>query len=87
MSEIVAEVRIEFHIPPYFEDSALMRYATEGEDYLLRLNPGRSIDADNIYRMLLKNYIYYAYHGKVNEYKINYAESILNWQLTTEVTV
>lgn len=83
--ELIKEVRTEFQIPPYFKDTGLKNYALEGEAYLMSRNPGRDIKMDKTYRMLLKNYIYYAYHHRVNEWKQNYATVILEWQLGSEV--
>lgn len=85
IERIIEEVRTEFQIPPYFEDDALKNYIKEGEATLLGLNPGRDVETDELYRMLLKNYAYYAFHHKVNEWKVNYAELVLQWQLSTEV--
>lgn len=85
MEVLVQEVRWEFQIPPYFPDEALERYLKEGKARLDSLNPGRDIETDLTFRMLLKNYAYYAYHHKVNEWEQNYANLILNWQLGSEV--
>lgn len=85
LNKIVEEVRRDFQIPPYFKDEGLKSYAKEGEAYLLGLNPGSDIESDMTYRMLLKNYVYYAYHHKVNEWKNNYSEMILEWRLGNEV--
>lgn len=85
MDILVSEVREEFQIPPYFPDTALERYLKEGKERLDRLNPGRDIETDNTFRMLLKNYVYYAYHHKINEWEQNYASLILSWQLGSEV--
>ena len=82
---IVKEVRGEFQIPPYFSDEALKNYVAEGYERLLGLNPGRDLKNDKTFRMLLKNYIYYAYHHKVNEWEQNYANLILSWQMSSEV--
>lgn len=82
---LVEEVREEFQIPPYFEDEYLKHYLNEGIDWLTNLNPGRDIDTDLTYRSLLKNYVYYAYHHRLNEYVTNYASTILGWQMGTEV--
>lgn len=85
MEELLKEVRREFQIPPYFPDEAVMKYLEEGNERLEGLNPGRNIDNDITFRMLLKNYVYYAYNHKVNEWEVNYANTILNWQLGREV--
>lgn len=87
MEKLLAEVRREFQIPPYFPDDALENYIREGKTRLEGLNPGRDIEKDSTFRMLLKNYVYYAYHHKINEWEINYASLILNWQLGSEVDV
>ena len=86
LNKIVAEVRQEYQIPPYFHEKGLKNFALEGEGILSNLNPGRDIEKDITYRMLLKNYIYYAYYHRTNEWKQNYATMILEWQLGSEVT-
>ena len=85
MEILVTEIRREFQIPPYFPDDVLERYIDEGKTRLDGLNPGRDFEKDLTYRMLLKNYVYYAYHHKVNEWEQNYANVILSWQLGSEV--
>lgn len=81
--KIVDEVRRDYQIPPYFKDEGLKNYALEGEGVLLRLNPGRDIETDQTYRMLLKNYMNYAYHHVVNEWRQNYATMILEFLVQT----
>lgn len=85
MEKLIEEVRQEFQIPPYFPDTGIESYIKEGIDWLDRLNPGRDYDNDRTYRSLLKNYAYYAYHHKVNEWESNYATLILGWQMGSEV--
>lgn len=85
LTRIVSEVRLEFQIPPYFGDEGLKNYAKEGMRYLLGRNPLGDIDKDETFQMLLKNYIYYAYFHRVNEWKDNYASMILEWVLCAEV--
>ena len=85
MEKLVSEVRREFQIPPYFPDDALQNYLREGKERLDKLNPGRDIEKDHTFRMLLKYYAYYAYNHKVNEWEQNYANTILSWQLGSEV--
>lgn len=80
MDELIYEVREEFQIPPYFPDSGLLNYLNEGKARLEFLNPLVKED-DETYRMLLKNYIYYAYHHKVHEFEDNYGSLILTWQM------
>lgn len=83
--KIADEVREEFQIPPYFDDIALMNYIREGVDWLKRLNPAFDTEKDSRCRGLLKNYVYYAYHHKTNEFFDNYSGVILQWQLESEV--
>lgn len=85
MDKLVAEVRREYQIPPYFPDSGIGQYLKEGKARLDELNPGRDMEKDMIFRMLLKSYAYYAYHHKVDEWEKNYASLILSWQLGSEV--
>lgn len=85
LCKLINEVRHDYQIPPYFGDEGLKNYALEGEMILINLNPGRDIEKDHVYRMLLKNYINYAYHKITNEWKTNYATMILEWQLGSEV--
>lgn len=80
MDELIYEAREEFQIPPYFPDSGLLNYLNEGKVRLEFLNPLAKED-DKTYRMLLKNYIYYAYHHKVHEFEDNYGSLILTWQM------
>ncbi len=85
MKQLIEEVRQEFQIPPYFPDEGIENYIKEGIDWLDRLNPGRDYDNDLTYRSLLKNYAYYAYHHKTNEWAKNYETLILGWQIGSEV--
>lgn len=87
LKKIVEEVRREFQIPPYFKDEGLTNYVLEGEAELLSLVPDADIEEDKTYRMLLKNYVNYAYYHKVNEWHNNYSIMILGWQLRREVVV
>lgn len=82
---LVQEMRDEFQIPPYYNDMQLTNLAKEGEMVVGGLNPGQSISEDLTYRMLIKNYMYYAYHHRVSEFMDNYARVILTWQMETEV--
>jgi len=82
---LVSEIRRDFQIPPYFKDEGLKNYIEEGEAELLPLVPDADIETDKKYRMLLKNYVNYAYYHKVHEWRENYSGMILEWQLNQEV--
>lgn len=83
--KLVEEIRREFQIPPFFPRESLVNYIKEGKAWFEYLRPGCIVDEDMVYRSLLKNYVYYAYHHKINEFRINYASLILGWQLGEEV--
>lgn len=85
LEALIGEIRTEFQIPPFFKDEGLKNYAREGEATLLPLVPKADIETDKTYRMLLKNYVNYAYYHKVHEWRENYAGLILDWQLNQEV--
>lgn len=85
LGTLISEMREEFHIPPYYDDDQLANLAKEGECMVGGLNPGCDITKDLTYRMLLKNYMYYAYHHRVSEFMDNYSSVILTWQMETEV--
>ena len=86
IATLVDEVLKEFLITPYYDDDQLINLIKEGEYTVGRLNPGCSITTDLTYRMLLKNYEYYANHHRVSEFMNNYSSVILTWQMETEVS-
>lgn len=85
MDQLIDEIREEFQIPPYFPDESLANYIIEGEAYLGTLNPVVKLEEDMMFRSLLKNYVYYAYNHRINEFDQNYRSLILSWQLGSEV--
>lgn len=85
MEQLIAEIRLEFHIPPYFKNEGIQKFILEGKARLDFLNPGRDYEKDLIYRHLLKNYVYYAYHHITHEWERNYADMIRSWMLGCEV--
>lgn len=86
MVKLCNEVREDFQIPPYASDDTIRRYIEEGKAYFEQLVPGCDFEKDSVYRSLLKNYTYYAYHHCVNDFLENYKNAILTWQLHVEVT-
>ena len=82
--EIIYEIRKEFQIPPFFNDEQLMNYVREGKARLDSLNPGRDPDTDLTFRSLLKNYVYYAYQHRIDDWERNYQSLILSWQMGSE---
>ena len=82
--EIIYEIRKEFQIPPFFNDEQLINYVKEGKARLDALNPGRDPDTDLTFRSLLKNYVYYAYQHRIDDWERNYQSLILSWQMGSE---
>ena len=85
MEQLIYEIREEFQIPPYFPDASIANYIIEGQTYLGGLNPVSNLEEDTTFSMLLKNYVNYAYHHKINEFEQNYKTLILSWQLGSEI--
>ena len=81
MQELIANIREEFQIPPFFPDEGLIRYAEEGKARLISLNPVADLNTDPTFKMLLKNYVNYAYHHQVDLWEKNYNSVILSWML------
>lgn len=86
ITNLINEVREDFQIPPYASDDSIRRNIEEGKAYFEQLVPGCDLAKDNVYRSLLKNYAYYAYHHCANDFLENYKNAILTWQLHVEVT-
>lgn len=80
--KLLKEIREEYQIPPYFSDEALISYTKMAEHYLKSLVFEIDFDTDYTARMLLKNYVFYAYHKKPDDFKINFNGDIVGWQMT-----
>lgn len=85
MDKIIEDFKEEFQIPPYFPDMNLINYYQEGCIQLSGLNPYADFENDAMAQMLLKNYMYYAYNHRVDEFVKNYEQLILQWQMCQEV--
>lgn len=83
--DLIEEIRRDYHIPPFFPDEGIEGFIHDGIYRLSNLNPGRNLEKDRNYRMLLKTYVYYAYHGKLDSWRENYATDILEWQLGSDI--
>ena len=83
LEKLATEVRAEFQIPPYFPDSSLKAMIRESEMWLNMINPGCDPDADSVCRELLKNRVYYAFNHALNDFYVNYKDSIVSWQAET----
>ncbi len=83
MNENLAkEIRDEFQIPPFFSDESLKSYIKEGVFEFNNLVINTDFDIDLIARSLLKNYCFYAFNKKLDEFWENYNSSILRWQFS-----
>ncbi len=85
MENLIDEIRSDFQIPPYFPDQSLENFTKEGMTYLDGLSSDADFVEDVTARSLLKNYVYYAYNHKINEYMENYKNVIISWQMGREV--
>ena len=70
IKEILQEIKDEQQIPSFFNDQSLINYIKEAE-YSINQNSGNSIDYDKDLeaRSLLKNYVLYANHKRLAEFK------------------
>lgn len=82
--DLIQEIREEYQIPPYFPYEAIRNYVKEGEAYLMGQNPVAKIETDETYKSLLKNYVYYAYHHRIDDFVRNYAPLIMTWKMGCE---
>lgn len=82
LEQLIDEMRDGFQIPHFYKDSSLKMDFNEADGYFYSLYPDVDYDTDLIVRGLLKNYVLYAYYKRIDEFKINYASSILEWQFS-----
>lgn len=75
------QMREDFQIPPFILDATIKRYLVEGYTRLAMLKPGCDISGDEIFKFLLKNYVFYAYNHRVDDFMANYEREILSWQM------
>ena len=85
--ELIQEFIPEFQIPPYVTEKEIKNYAVEGQAYLEGQVPSANFVADPTARMLLKNYMYYAYNHAVAEYLQNYEVAIRTWQMNVPIVI
>lgn len=82
LGQLIEEIREGFQIPPFYQDSSLRLDINEADCYLCSLIPNIDYNTDLIARGFLKNYVFYAYYKRTDEFKINYANSLLEWQFS-----
>lgn len=80
LKTLEAEIREEYHIPPYFEN--LQNLIKQSNAWLSQLMFGIDYDEDLVARSLLKSRVFYAYNNKVNDFAIDYSYDILTWQFS-----
>lgn len=85
IDDLVTEVKTDYQIPSFIPDDSIRRYAESGIAFFQGLVVGTiDYETDKQLRDLLKNYIYYAYEHVTNEFRANFKELILKWQLEFE---
>ena len=91
LNKVLEEIKAEQQISPYFDDSALTNYIKEGE-YDINNAVGKIVDyeEDLEARSLLKNYVLYANHKRLAEFKElyrgEYAELQIKYNRDTDVS-
>lgn len=82
IQKLVQEIKEEQQISPFFDDKVIERYVKEAE-YDINDNCGTKIDyeKDLKARSLLKNYVLYANHKKLSEFKILYGGEYAELQM------
>lgn len=70
INEILTEIKDEQQIPSFFNEKILINYIKEAE-YNINQSSGNAIDYDEDLdaRSLLKNYVLYANHKRLAEFK------------------
>lgn len=79
--EFTNQMREDYQIPPFVIDETIHRYLNEGYHRLGKLKPSCSIADDEMFKSLLKNYVFYAYNHRVDDFLTNYEREILTWQM------
>lgn len=91
ISTILKEIKAEQQISPYFSDDILKNYIKEAE-YDINNAVGKIVDYENDLkaRSLLKNYVLYANHKRLAEFKElyrgEYAELQIKYNRDTDVS-
>lgn len=80
INQLIIEIREGYNIPFFFSDEMLFQAIQEGNYYLSRLVGNIDYDEDLQARMLLKNYVLYSYHNRLDDFEDNYAKTIVAWQ-------
>ncbi|WP_279000969.1 hypothetical protein [Thomasclavelia cocleata] len=82
LNELVDEIREDYCIPLFYSDNALKRNIKAGIAYLCTLYKDSDFMDDIVVRELLKEYVFYKYNNRADEFKTNYAASLLEWQMS-----
>lgn len=82
LNELIGEIREDYFIPLFYSDNALKRNIEAGIAYLCTLYKDSDFMDDIVARELLKEYVFYKYNNRTDEFKINYAAGLLEWQMS-----
>lgn len=80
LMNLTDEVRRDFTIPFFYTDESLKNDVLEGDAYLSEFVGDIDYTKDLVARMLLKNYAFYSYNKRVDDFRDNYSDSIFQWQ-------
>ena len=84
ITALIAEIREDFQIPPYFEDNVIERAVRRCTARLTDLKEDADFQTDLVGRGLLGNYVYYALNHRDEEFMQCYGPDIRSWQLSAE---
>lgn len=84
LEKIVEEFKEDFQIPPFYSDESLLRSAKEGLQFLKSKKQKEvNLDTDETAKSLLKNYMYYAYFKKLDEFELAFQSQLYSWLMET----
>lgn len=87
LHDLVYDVREDFQIPPYVNDSTIYRALSESAAWADGLvEPDLDLETDKTALELVKNRTYYALNHILDEFEPAYGSSIRAWQLGMEVS-
>lgn len=82
LKKLTDEVRRDFNIPFFYTDESLKNDVLEGNAYLKEFVGEIDYTVDLVAKMLLKNYAFYSYNKRVDDFRENYSDAIFDWQFS-----
>lgn len=80
---LIDEIRKGYNIPFYFENDSIRKSINEADYYLNScVQEDIDYDEDLTARELLKNRVLYSFHNRLDDFRENYSDMILEWQIS-----